>query len=108
VTDSALIVIDRLKSVPLEDRKKLLQQLALVMGGDANGDGIIDEGTRTGTASVVLRLCCVVLWFALYCIHPCSRGPLGFCSCFLFCLCLRPRFLGGPRPPPPPPLPPDY
>ena len=44
VTDSALIVIDRLKSVPLEERKHLLTQLAMVMGGDSNGDGVIDEG----------------------------------------------------------------
>ena len=28
VTDAALLVIDRLKSVPVEDRKQLLTQLA--------------------------------------------------------------------------------
>ena len=39
VTDAALIIIDQLKSVPIEDRKNLLSQLALIMGGDANGDG---------------------------------------------------------------------
>eukprot|EP00946_MAST-07B_sp_MAST-7B-sp1_P002531 g2531.t1 len=44
VTDSALIVIDRLKTVPQEERKHLLTQLAMIMGGDSNGDGVIDEG----------------------------------------------------------------
>ena len=44
---------------------------------------------------------CVVLWFALYCIHPCPRGPHGICSCFQVVLCLLTRFIGGPPPPPP-------
>ena len=43
VTDAALIVIDNLTRVPVEYRKQLLEQLALIVGGDTNADGVIDK-----------------------------------------------------------------
>ena len=43
VTDATLLIIDQLKTVPISERQKLLADLALIMGGDTNGDGVIDE-----------------------------------------------------------------
>ena len=52
VTDATLLLIGQLKSVPVADRKDLLEQLALLMGGDANGDGVIDAGESRSVVAV--------------------------------------------------------
>ena len=62
VADATMLIIDQLKSVPTSERKELLTQLALLLGGDTNGDGVIDESELkqfisgfkgTGSAAVV-------------------------------------------------------